>query len=238
MEVDGKVEKLLEYYRGLADLGKQEPSPTDWKPSKADVSKIVAIHNKGNGIKGVTYDLATKEGDLAFSKQPAYAVSVFPSRSKILKGSSITKEDIEDYAVTNSDLLGKKGVSLGTWYDEEKGETYLDCVIKVVNHRLPVVMGMAKALGIVSRQLAVFDLQVMDEFSLPKNLQSDRAMAIDRSKQAELILPVTKVETWARQPSKYDILGVDTPKRRRAKAKKPKRSRKSHTPAGIISPRF
>jgi len=142
----------------------------------------------------------------------------------------LKSQDIKDYVRENGDLLQKKNVALGTWYNKDDDKTYLDCAIVVGGDRLQeVIASMAKGLGVASRQLAVFDLKAMDEMKVPKNLQSNRAMAIDRSKLALNILPITEVDTWAESPGRYDIRGIDTPPRVRVKGKTRKGKRKFPT---------
>lgn len=226
------VVEELEYYRKLSDLGKAKPIKTDWKPDPEDTRRLVKIHNKGSdGIHGVTYDLAGRDS-MAEVAKPAFAVSVFDSRERKVDGWRLKVRDIKDYVRENSDLLKRDNVALGTWYNRDDGKTYLDCAVIVGGSRLQeVVRAMAKGLGVVNRQLAVFNLKAMDELKVPKNLQSDKAMAIDRSKQALNVLPITGIDAWAKKPGRYDIRGIDTPpkvgvKRYRMKRKAPKRRKK------------
>lgn len=218
---NSKVAKLLTYYMELSKQGREAPTSVDWKPDSSHLKRVVALHNK---VGGISYDLSGRDtGSVAETKEPSFAVSIFPTRGVRIPGKLITVQDIEAYIKKNADLLSQGSVMLGTWYDKGKNKTYLDCAVKILNHDLPIVEGMAKGLGIVHRQLAIFNLQSMDEFSLPKNLQSNRAMAIDRSRLAQVVLPITGVDTWARRPERYDIAGLDTPAKRK---RRKRRSRK------------
>lgn len=223
---NNKVAKLLTYYMELSEKGKEAPVPTDWKPNPSHIKRIVALHNR---MGGLSYDLSGRDkGSIAKTKEPSFAVAIFPTRGVRIRGKRITTQDIEGFVKKNADLLSQDSVMLGTWYEKGKDKTYLDCAVKVLNQSLPVVMGMAKGLGVVHRQRAIFNLQSMDEFSLPRNLQSNRAMAMDRSRQAKRVLPVTDIDTWQGQPARYDIRGLDTPTRRKAQKAKPKR--RAHHP--------
>lgn len=209
-----RVMRKLEYYQRLALSGKAQPTPTDWKPDKKEITRVLQIHNRGSdSMHGVTYNFALNS--IGKTKEPCYAVSIFPTRTKLVTGYRLTQKDIASYVSTNGDLLGQRSVALGTWYDKDSNKTYLDCVVTVTNKDLPVITAMAKGIGILARQLAVFNLQSMEELALPKNLQTDKAMAIDRSKTAKHILPITDVEAWAKYPSRFDIRGLDTPLRRK-----------------------
>lgn len=221
MDADDRTTKLLTYYMELSKQGREAPTPVDWKPNKSHISKVATLHNR---VGGISYDLSGRDtGSKAKTKEPSFAVSIFPTRGVRIPGKRITTQDIEAYIERNADLLSQDSVMLGTWYDKGKNKTYLDCAVQILNHDLPVVEGMAKGLGIVHRQLAIFNLQSMDEFSLPKNLQSNRAMAIDRSRLAQVVLPITEVGTWGRRPDRYDIRGLDTPPRRHKRKKRPRR---------------
>jgi len=54
--------------------------------------------------------------------------------------------------------------------------------------------------------------------------RSARAIAIDKSKQAVNVLPFPKVGKWLEQPGRYDIRGVDTLVKKKARPKKVRRA--------------
>ena len=90
--------------------------------------------------------------------QPKGSVSIFPDRSKIISGREITKEDIEAFISENKDLFdGNEDIlAIGTWFDEESNQTYLD---------ISAVVGKDKAveLGKQYNQKAIFDLEAVEE---------------------------------------------------------------------------
>ena len=124
----------------------------------------------GSGWHGIStktqVDSHTKEGGSTFTmdgKNQAGAkgmasVATFPERSITLKG-ALTADALNDYIELNKDILeGSDKFAVGTWFDSETGVTWLD-IITVTD------LNDAIRLGIEHNQIAIFDLENMDEVS-------------------------------------------------------------------------
>lgn len=103
---------------------------------------------------GISYDVLKKE---AIANKPAYSLSIYPERSKIVKVENFSMRDISNYMMKNSDLLSLKNHVLGGWFDTETGSIYLD--ISTVTNNLNA----AKKLGKEFNQKAIFDLLEMKD---------------------------------------------------------------------------
>lgn len=84
--------------------------------------------------------------------QSLFAVSLYPDRSVIVAGRSLTPERIVAFALQNSDLLRDPRNCIGTWYDEDYDVTYLD-VTAVVTEKPEALM-----LGARYNQVGIYDL--------------------------------------------------------------------------------
>ena len=120
---------------------------------KAPVSRKgqVESHSKNGGS---TFSLDGKD----MSGQPKASVSIFPERTKLVEGESVTEEDIDSFVEENKDLFeGNEDVlTVGTWYDSESGKTYID-VITVTDKESAVELGRQY------NQKAVWDLEFSKE---------------------------------------------------------------------------
>ena len=111
---------------------------------------IVAAHKaeKGSSIAMSGESLAGKD---------LFSVSVFPSRSVLLDGPNVTREDIISFIEANSDLLtGSKALFVGTWFDSDTGQSVID-----VTTALPLKE--ATYLGKKYNQKAIFSLKDFKE---------------------------------------------------------------------------
>ena len=120
---------------------------------KAPVSRKgqVDSHSKNGGS---TFSLDGKD----MSGQPKASVSIFPERTKLVEGETVTEEDIDSFVEENKDLFeGNEDVlTVGTWYDSESGKTYID-VITVTDKESAVKLGRQY------NQKAVWDLEFSKE---------------------------------------------------------------------------
>ncbi|MFA5354387.1 MAG: hypothetical protein WC291_09165, partial [Thermodesulfovibrionales bacterium] len=118
---------------------------------KPKVSPAVVAAHAANG--GATFSIKTGENLVG---KDLWSVSLFPERSKVIKGKKITEKQIEDFVTKNSDIFQNDNVSVGTWFDEASGQTYIDAVV-TVGHDTAV------ALGGKYNQKAIFGLKDMVE---------------------------------------------------------------------------
>jgi len=154
------------------------PLLTDFKMRVARLApKIAEAHNKYNGATFSLY-----KGDRA--GEDAYAVSIFPERSLVIKDRPITKEDIIDFVNRNADLFSNPFYNVGTWRKVDTSN-YLDVVV--------VVKDKAKALdyGRRAKQEAIFYLKDLVEIKV--NGTSD--------------VPLGKVQDRVYSPEEPDITG-------------------------------
>ncbi len=152
----------MEYAKRVRDLGYDAmlyaggqlriftPQRVSVEPTVASLRKSaepVLERHLANG--GSTTNLLTGQ-DLGGTIN--YAVSMYKDREQVIPGQP-TKEQLAAYVEKNADLLAQPDHTLGTWFNEEDGNTYLDVSI--------VVPDMAEALRIAreNNQLAIFDLR-------------------------------------------------------------------------------
>lgn len=117
-----------------------------------DVDKQTKSHTE-NGGSTFTMDGKNQAGAKGMA-----SVATFPERSVTLQG-ELTSDALNDYIELNRDLLeGNSNYEVGTWYDSETGVTWLD-IITVTD------VEEAKRLGVEHNQIAIFDLENMNEIS-------------------------------------------------------------------------
>lgn len=123
-------------------------------PEKAQrvADTMVTLHEK-NG--GATYNI--KNGDLG--GKAYFAVSMFPGEGVQIAGKNITREQVLLFMTHHRELLKDERMSLGTWYDEVSGMTYLDLSVTVANRDVAVNLGQKY------NQISVFDLMSFNEIS-------------------------------------------------------------------------
>ena len=114
------------------------------------VEKIVKTHNIEGGA---TFDLAGKN----LAGENVFVVGAYPNRSMVIKGAKVTKEQIEDFAFKNGDLVSRPRHTIGTWFDKETGNTVLD--VSVTRGSQEEAMKLAQEQG----QKAIFNLKTMEE---------------------------------------------------------------------------
>ena len=128
----------------------------DFRARTAETARLVtAIHNKEGGS---TVNLW--QGSLG--KNPnvpedrAWAVSLYPERTVPVDGPKVTARDIQAFIRANADLLTDPRNSVGTWFNKDKGKTYID-VSTVTDH--------AKAVELAKRfnRISIFNLKTFQE---------------------------------------------------------------------------
>jgi hypothetical protein len=145
--------------------GTGAPSPSQpaygLDDAAVNVAKLTAEHG------GSTFNL--HKGSL--SGTPHYAVSVFPERGVIIDGPA-SPEAIASFVQKNADLLQDPDNSIGTWFNNEDGKTYLD--ISVTKESLDDAL----RLGQEKNQLAIFDLNKFEEIKVPQSGRPGAAPAV------------------------------------------------------------
>ena len=131
----------------------------EWKPKKLvkDTPRSRGLREQINAHKefgGSTFTLDGKNQ----TGQPVSSVSIFPERSETIKGPGLWVGALERHAEANADILeGNEDVlAVGTWFDSESNQTYLD-IVAVVSHEQAVTLGRQY------NQKAVFNLETMEE---------------------------------------------------------------------------
>jgi hypothetical protein len=115
---------------------------------------IAALHSEHGGS---TFNLA--KGPLGGT--PHYAVSIHKGREVKVPGKNVSPEQMQAFMAKNADLLQDPDNSVGTWFNQEDGNTYID-----VSKTVP---GLDDALKLAREndQLAIFDLQNFEEIKTP-----------------------------------------------------------------------
>ncbi len=84
--------------------------------------------------------------------QRLYSVSIYPERSLIVPGRQVTVEILQAFIEANGDLLLDPRCCVGTWYDPDADETYVDVSVTLSKKRDVVTLGKRY------NQVGVFDL--------------------------------------------------------------------------------
>lgn len=121
------------------------PEPTP-ESIKSHVAPTLARH-MANG--GSTTSLVTGQ-DLGGTQ--TYSVSPYKDREQVIPGQP-TKEQLAAYVEKNKDLLSTPDHALGTWFNPDDGNTYLDVAITVSDKET------ALRIARENKQLAIFDLR-------------------------------------------------------------------------------
>ena len=117
------------------------------RPVKFDAKAVIEAHNKGGGS---STNIVTGE---SFGGVRGYAVSTFKGRELVIPG-KLTPEQVTEYAAANADILTSvPGAVLGTWYNPEDGNNYLDV------SQIEDTLGGALRLARENDQLAIFDMR-------------------------------------------------------------------------------
>lgn len=111
----------------------------------AIVTKVVKLHEQEAG------STVNRKAESLLG-QRFFAVSLFPERSLILPERQLLEQDVRDFVRGNADLLKLSNCAVGTWYDADENESYLDISVIVASRKKAV------ELGNEYNQRAVFDL--------------------------------------------------------------------------------
>lgn len=111
---------------------------------------IPAQHKKAGGG---TWNLVTGQ---EMGGTANYAVSPYKAREMVVEGNP-TGQQIKEFIRTNQDLLANPGHYLGTWFNSEDGNTYIDVAILTPSFKE------AQALAKRHKQIAFFNLRTFDE---------------------------------------------------------------------------
>lgn len=133
----------------------EQPVEEKVKPTIDKNQKIVEDHNaKPLDNRGTSLD---KDGN---EMTEGFVVSPYKGREKVVEGSEITKEQIDEFESANKDLLGKDGHFVGTWFNEKDGKTYIDVMVNEKN------LDAAKQIAEENEQLAIYDLKEKKEIPI------------------------------------------------------------------------
>lgn len=123
-------------------------------PEMMDVSAVVdgalASHEQWDGST-----MHFRWGDL--SGTPLYVVSLFPDLGIIKSGKEITEEELTAFIKNNYELFKDPRVCLGTWFNGQDGNTYIDINVVLAD------LDRALELGKEYNQIAVFNLETFEE---------------------------------------------------------------------------
>ena len=133
----------------LADSSSDLPEPIG---VEAALAEIIALHQREGGATFNFYF-----GNL--SGQALYAASVYPEQTALETGRAIKPQVLRQFFIDTQHLWNDPRNSIGTWYDAENDETYLD-----ISTTLPDRQQMI-GLGIRYNQIAIYDLAKRVEIS-------------------------------------------------------------------------
>lgn len=119
---------LLEY---LADPELSLPDPIDLEEAAGEVA---ALHERDGGCTLNLYF-----GGLA--GQRLFAVSLYPERTVYLSGHNVPEQVLRAFIRQNRELLSDPRNSVGTWYNPDEDQTYLDVTATLPDRRQAVTMG-------------------------------------------------------------------------------------------------
>ncbi len=110
------------------------------------------------------------------SRQPLYAVSVYPERARKSAGDTVSARILQLFIAENADLLDDPRCSIGLWYNADEDVTYRDISATLPSRRE------AMALALQYDQIAIFDLLAIDEIETggTGNIPADIPPATER----------------------------------------------------------
>ena len=117
-------------------------------------ARSIASRHRVDG--GATFNLYV--GDL--SGLLLYAVSLYPERSVVLHGRGLDPQVVVAFIDANLDLLRDPRNSVGMWFNELNGPTYLDISATLPSREEAI------ALGRRYNQVAIFDLHRLEEMEI------------------------------------------------------------------------
>jgi hypothetical protein len=149
--------------------------------SKSPVLLMVAISRAHNASGGSTINAVN--GDLSATK--SVAVSIFPDLTTIIPGKNITPEQVTEFV----DKMEKAGVdlsnpkvSIGTWFDADAGQTYLDVTATLPDRSKAVELGQK------FNQKAVFDLSNFETIETGGTGEAEAPMPSIKERMDTIIL--------------------------------------------------
>src|SRR5690606_36021399 len=131
------LERLAEVLGGEADV----------RAVKTPEEAAEIVTRIPHATHGATFNV--RYGNMA--RRPCCAVSVYPQLGEVIDGPP-TRGQIEEFVRKHWRLLQRPENSIGTWYNEADGKTYLD-ISRTVSS-----LDEALELGKKHRQIAIFDL--------------------------------------------------------------------------------
>jgi hypothetical protein len=158
-------------------------------------SLMVAISREHNANGGSTTN--SVRGDLSATNH--VAVSIFPDLTTIIPGKDITPEQVKDFAdkveKAGVDLSSPK-VSIGTWFDADAGQTYLDVTATLPDRTKAV------ELGEKFNQKAVFDLSNFETIETGGTGEAEASMPSIKERMDTIILSSAKFKRSREQLEK------------------------------------
>jgi len=94
-------------------------------------------------------------GDL--SGIPLYVVSLYPDLGIIKTGKEISEAELTDFVKANYELFEDPRVCLGTWFNGDDGNTYIDINVVLADKET------AMELAAEYNQIAIFNLETFEE---------------------------------------------------------------------------
>jgi hypothetical protein len=168
-------------------------------------SLMVAISREHNANGGSTINAV--RGDLSATNH--VAVSIFPDLTTRIPGKDITPEQVKEFAdkveKVGVDLSSPK-VSIGTWFDTDAGQTYLDVTATLPDRSKAVELGKK------FNQKAVFDLSNFETIEIGGTGEAEASMPSIKERMDTIILSSAKFKRSTEQLKKLkkmvNILGA------------------------------
>jgi hypothetical protein len=113
---------------------------------------IARLHTRS---AGATFSMHF--GDL--SGQRVFAFSIFNTKTRYIPNRNIDEELIREFIEDNREIPADPRACIGTWFDEESGNSYLDISITSVSKQLAI------RLAREYNQKGIFDLQRREEIA-------------------------------------------------------------------------
>lgn len=139
------------------------PAPFDLGKAQELSDKIVSHHA---AFTGGSWNLVTGQ-EMAGTAN--YSVSPYKGREVIVPGNP-TSEQIREYINANQDMLQNPANVLGTWFNPEDGNTYID--ISILTPSFTKAQNIAKK----ANQKAFFNLRTMDTIATDQPVPSQAAL--------------------------------------------------------------
>jgi hypothetical protein len=190
----GDYERMVQKRIWDSEQIRNDTRNAQFYPTTED-SLMVSISKAHNANGGSTINAV--RGDLSAASN--VAVSIFPDLTTMIPGKDITPKQVKEFAdnveKAGVDLSSPK-VSIGTWFDADSGQTYLDVTATLPDRAKAVELGQK------FNQKAVFDLSNFEIIETGGTGEAEASMPSIKERMDIIILSSAKFKRSTEQLDK------------------------------------